>query len=85
MKMYEETHSFIATMNPTLPGFLAAYQMEDEDKFPVFVFNQEVKNVLQPVAAKQCAEKQGAQTFFNVPFKQCGLGACVFQVRLCTH
>ena len=59
--------------------------MEDEDTFLVFVFNQEVKKVLQPVkywqfAAKQCAEKQGAQTFCNVPFKQCGSGACVFQL-----
>ena len=25
-KMYEEARSFIATINPTLPGFLAAYQ-----------------------------------------------------------
>ena len=48
-KMYEETDSFIATINPTLPGFLAAYQMEDENTFPVFVFNQEVEKVLQPV------------------------------------
>ena len=64
-KIYEETHYFVATINLTLPGFLAAYQMEDEDIFPVFFFNQEVKKVLQPVkywqfAAKQCAEKQGA-------------------------
>ena len=40
-KIYEETHYFVATINP--------YQMEDEDTFPVFVFNKEVKKVLQPV------------------------------------
>ena len=89
-KMYEEARSFIASIDPTVPGFLAAYQMEDEDTFPVSVFNQEIKKVLQPVkywqfAAKQCAEKQGAQTFCNVPFKLCGFGACVFQLRPCTH
>ena len=83
-KIYEETiwGDFVATINP--------YQMEDEDTFPVFVFNQEVKKVLQPVkywqfAAKQCAEKQGTQTFCNVTFKQCGFGACVFKLLPCTH
>ena len=65
---YEEVRSFIGTINPTLPGFLAAYTMEDDVAFPSSVFNPEVKRVLKPVmywqyASKLCDELPGAKAF----------------------
>ena len=71
---YEEASSFIGTINPTLPGILAAYTMEDDVAFPSSVFNPEVKRVLKPVmywqnAAKLCDELLGAKAFCELMAK----------------
>ena len=86
---YEEARSFIGTINPILPGFLAAYTLEDDVACPSSVFNPEVKRVLEPVmhwqyAAKLCDELPGAKAFCELmaklstcPSSSAGL-ECVF-------
>ena len=72
--MYEEARSYIGTIDPTLPAFLAAYRMEDDAVFPSPVFNPEVKKLLRPVvywqhAAKLCDKLPGGKTLCELMAK----------------
>ena len=67
---YEEARSFLGKLDPSLPGFLAAYTMRDDSILPSSVFDLESKNLLQPVKFWQyvamCVQIEGAKKFFGL-------------------